>query len=220
MYSRALLSALTFLLAPIALAQRTTYCCNDENGRQACSDILPAQCYGRAYRELNDRGITVKRHDAPLTAEQRAQREAEQRRKQEEERLAQEQRRKDQALLNTYASVQDIDLSRDRAVRDLEKQIAETRERQGEHAVKLKQLQAEAEFYAKKPMPAELTNAIKDNEAEIQAQQSIVDSKMRDIEVVKARFEEDKRRYLEISRGLRRGTGSAASGSGSSSTVR
>jgi flagellar biosynthesis GTPase FlhF len=208
------------LCAHGAFAQRTTYCCTDENGRQACSDILPTQCYGRAYRELNERGITVKRHDAPLSAEQRAQREAEKLRRQEEERVAQEQRRKDQALLNTYASVQDIELFRDRAIRDLEKQIAEARDRQGEFIAKRKQFQAEAEFYAKKPMPAELSNAIKDNEAEIQAQQSVVDSKLRDIETVKAKFDEDKRRYLEISRSLRRGTGAAASGSGGGPNVR
>lgn len=194
------------------MAQRVTYCCNEESGHQICSDILPQQCYARAYREVNERGIIVRRVDAPLTPAQRAQREAEQRRKQEEGRLAQEQRRKDQALLNTYATVQDIDLYRERAIKDLEKSIADTREKQKEYLEKKKELMEEAEFYKKRPMPADLKTAIRDNDSEISALQSVIDSKMRDIETVKAKFDEDRRRYLEITRGLRRSAGSAGAG--------
>ena len=33
------------------------YCCEDANGRSVCGDVLPVQCYGRAYREISPQGI-------------------------------------------------------------------------------------------------------------------------------------------------------------------
>lgn len=187
--------------APVfAAGGGNTFCCNDDGGRQVCSDILPPQCYGRAYREINERGITIRRIEAPLTAEQRAQREAEQRRKRDEERLVQEQRRKDLALLQTYSTAQDIDIFRARTIKDLERSIADTKERQEELRGKQKTLLEEAEFYKKKPMPAELRNAIKNNEAEIQTLQNLIDLRNRDIEAANAKYDEDKRRYLELVR--------------------
>ena len=63
-------SALLLLVAamlplPATAQGRKTYCCTDANGRQACSDVLPQQCYGRAYREINAQGVTIRRVDAP-----------------------------------------------------------------------------------------------------------------------------------------------------------
>lgn len=195
-----LLAVATLAGVPTLAGAGNTLCCNDESGRQVCSDILPPQCYGRAYREINDRGITIRRIEAPLTPEQRAQRELEQRRKREEERHAQEQRRKDLALLQTYSTVEDIDIFRTRTIKDLERSIADTKARQDELLAKQKTLLEEAEFYKKKPMPAELRNAIKDNEAEVQTLQNLIDMRNRDIEATKAKYDEDKRRYIEITR--------------------
>lgn len=49
-------------------------------------------------------------------------------------------------------------------------------------------------------MPNDLRSAIRANEADIAAQQSIVDSKRRDIDAVNARYDEDKRRYIQLMR--------------------
>lgn len=195
-----LVAAVTLVAPPALAAGGNTFCCNDDSGRQVCSDILPQQCYGRAYREINDRGITIRRIEAPLTAEQRAQRELELRKKKEEERLVQEQRRKDLALLQTYGTVQDIDIFRARTIKDFERSIADTKTRQDELTAKQKTLLDEAEFYKKKPMPADLRNAIKNNEAEIQTLQNLIDLRNRDIDAAKAKYDEDKRRYLELTR--------------------
>ncbi|MBK7025170.1 MAG: hypothetical protein IPH41_17360 [Sulfuritalea sp.] len=42
-----------------SLCGRLDLCCHDEAGRQVCGDVLPAACYGRAYRELGDTGRTA-----------------------------------------------------------------------------------------------------------------------------------------------------------------
>ena len=78
------------------------YCCQDSSGKQVCGDILPQVCYGRAYREIGADGRTVREVDAPLTAEQRAQKVAEEAKRKEEEARQKEQQRKDQALMDTF----------------------------------------------------------------------------------------------------------------------
>lgn len=187
----------SILLAPPAQA-RTIYCCRDARGMEACSDILPAACQGRAYREVNERGITVKRFDPPLNAEQRAQKEAEAKRVREEELQRKEQERRNRALLATYASEKDIDSRRDHDVAQLEKAIKASEVKYDEAVRKKRKLADEAEFYKKKGMPPELKSAVRDNEADMNAQLAAIEARKKEIEAVKARYEEDRSRYRAL----------------------
>jgi hypothetical protein len=206
-------SALLFLAAAlpatVAAQGRTTYCCTDDSGRQVCSDVLPQQCYGRAYREIAPSGRTVRRTDAPLTAEQRAMKEAEAKKAKEEELRRQEQDRKNRALLATYSSEQDIDYVRDRAVADIEKSIKTAQDKQAELAKRQKKLDAEAEFYQKKSMPPQLQAQLADTQAESKALEADIAAKRKDIESIKARYDEEKQRYRELTK-QKTGTAAAA----------
>lgn len=198
-------SALILLLAamlsaPAAAQGRITYCCTDDNGKQVCSDVLPQQCYGRAYREISPSGRTVRRTDAPLTAEQRAVREDEANKAKEEENRRKERERKNRALLATYATEQDIDYVRDRAVADVEKAITTTKEKQAELLKRQKKLDAEAEFYKKTAMPQALQAQVRDNQAEIKTLQADIEGKQKDIEAIRARYEEEKQLYRELTK--------------------
>lgn len=184
--------------APVQAAARVTYCCNDARGVQVCGDIMPQACYGRAYWEIDPSGVVRRQVDAPMSAEERARREAEMRRKREEERRVVEQRRKDMALLNTYVDEADIVFQRDRKVRELEDVIAKLDERLQDELKKSQALKNEAEFYLKKPMPAELRKDIAANEADIAALRFTIANRRKDIEAVRDKYEEDRRRYLEI----------------------
>jgi hypothetical protein len=198
------------LAALPAAAQHTTYCCNDENGHQVCSDVLPQACWGRAYREVNQHGFTTRRVEAPLTPEERAQREAEAKRKREQQRLADEERRRNQALLDSYTSEQDIDMVRERALREIEKTLNLANERYAQAAKRQKELSEEMEFYRKKPAPKELLDALKDNESELRAHGSVIEAKQKELDAVRAKYDEDKRRYIELTRG--RAAASSSSG--------
>ncbi len=196
-----------------ALAQpRVTYCCEDETGRNVCSDILPRACFGRAYREIDERGFTVRRVDAPLSPEQRALRDAEQRRKREQERLAAEERRRNQALLDAYGSEKDIDAARERALQDIEVAMQQARERYDAANLRRNELMQEMEFYSKKRPPKELGEAVRENDSELRAHQSVIESKRKDMESVRAKYDEDKRRYLELTRGRSAAGGATAEG--------
>ena len=184
-----------------------TYCCLDERGQRVCSDRLPAQCFSRAYWVLNERGLTVNRVDAPLTAEQRAQREAEVQRQREQEKVRLEQLRRDRALLDAYASEKDIDVLRERALKDVEASIAREQELQAEALKRKKELDEEMEFYRKKTPPKELSDAVKDNESDLKSHASVIEGKQKEIDALRAKYDEEKRRYREIVRGQNQSRG-------------
>jgi hypothetical protein len=178
----------------------TSYCCNDEQGRQVCSDILPQICWGKAYREVDNRGLTVRRIDAPLTPEQRAARDAEARRKREQQRLAAEERRRNQALLDAYSSEKDIDAVRDRTLNEIEKSLQRASDRHAEALARHKELIQELQFYARKAPPKSLLESLEENESELRAHASVMESKQKELDAVRAKFEDEKRRYVELIR--------------------
>ena len=207
-------SALMLLAALLPLAaaaqRRVTYCCTGDNGRQVCSDLLPKECYGKAYREISSRGITIRHVDAPLTAEQRAQREAEIRKAEEEAARRREEERRNRALLATYASEQEIDQARERAIADVRKTIQSHEDKLAELARQKQKLDDEAEFYKKKTLPPPLQAQIRDNDAEMKTQQQAIEAKQKEIEILKTRYEAEKLRYRELTQKKTAGSPPAA----------
>ena len=102
------------------------FCCNDSAGKYVCGDTVPVACYGRAYRELGADGRTVREVEAPLTAEQRARKAAEEETARREAARQKEQQRKDQALMETYVNVEEIETMRKRALDDVRQSIRNT----------------------------------------------------------------------------------------------
>ena len=193
---------LALLLATLtgtsALAAGNFFCCNDASGKQVCGDILPQACYGRAYRELGSNGQTIRTVDAPLTAEQRSQREAEEEKRKREEEKRKEQQRKDQALLNTYGNEQDIELMRKRAEGDVLKAIANAEKKIVEIRQQRKKFENEAEFYKKKTLPHEVKKGLADADSDINSQEVFIAEKKKELEGIRAKYDEDKRRFVEL----------------------
>jgi len=193
-----LLIALVLAGSASSFAAARIFCCDDESGKQVCGDILPSACYGRAYRELGQSGRTSRVVEAPLTAEERAAKEAEARRRAERERIENEQRRRDQALLNTYGSEKDIEVMRSRALGDLDMTIKAAEERIAEIRKRRKKFENEAEFYRNRRLPAEVAKGLRDADYEIRAQESVIDSKRKDQQAVGLKYDEDLRRFRDI----------------------
>lgn len=197
------LGGLLAIAGPVASAPAVGgkfFCCTDHDGKQVCGDILPQACYGRAYRELGADGRTIREVDAPLTAEQRAKKVAEEEKRKEEEIRMKEQQRVDQALLDTYASVNDIEAMRKRALDDVAKSIKNAENRIGEIRTLRKKYENEAEFYKKKKMPAEVEKGLVDTAFEIKAQESIIEAKKKEIDAIQAKYDEDRARYMDLQR--------------------
>ena len=104
-------------------------------------------------------------------------------------------------MLNTYSSEKDIEDARTRALTEAQGAIEDT-ERRIEGAQKRHQeLEAEKEFYVKKPMPFKLKQEIANNDIEIQNQIVLLDAKKKEISTINAKYDEDKRRYVELTSG-------------------
>lgn len=186
-------------IAGSAAAAGQLYCCVDDHGKQVCGDLLPQVCYGRAYRELGSSGRTLRNVEAPLTVEQRAQRAADEVRRKEQEAALKEQKRKDQALLDTYGSEKDLETLRRRAELDVNLSIKAAEDKVAEAYKYRKKFESEAEFYKKKQLPPAVDKGLRDADAEIAAQVSIITSKKKDLETIRIKFDEDQRRFRELS---------------------
>ena len=183
-----------------AMAAGNFYCCVDANGKQVCGDLLPQACYGRAYRELGPNGQTLRNIEAPLTAEQRAARSAEEAQRKVEEEILREKDRKDQALLNTYGSEKDIEFMRMRAQTDVQKSISAAETKIAEIRTQRKVFENEAEFYKKKKLPPEVQKGLRDADYEIKVQEYLIESKKKELDLIRIKYDEDLRRYQEIVR--------------------
>lgn len=183
-----------------AMAAGNFYCCVDANGKQVCGDLLPQACYGRAYRELGPNGQTLRNVEAPLTSEQRAARSAEEAQRKVEEAILREKQRKDQALLNTYSSEKDIELMRLRAQTDVQKSINAAETKIVEIRTQRKVFENEAEFYKKKKLPPEVQKGLRDADYEIKVQEYLIESKKKELDLIRIKYDEDLRRFQEIAR--------------------
>lgn len=194
------LLACALLAALPASAQRLYKYTDPATGKTVYTERLPTEAAGKGNEQLNRQGTVVKREGPAPTAEELAAREADRKRKLDEEAAAKEEKRKNQALLNTYATEKDIDEARgralqvnDEAIKDAERKLAEAQKRQ-------KLLASEAEFFQKKPMPMQLKLDIQGNQAELKAHGDLLDAKRKETASINAKYDEDKRRYLELSK--------------------
>jgi len=203
------------LAAATASAQPRLFKCKDGKGKTYYTQTPPAECLGKEMQELSKHGTVVKRREAALSPKQLAAREAEQKRKTEEEALAKEEKRKNQALLNTYSNEKDVEDSRERALKQAEQAAKEIDKRIADAQKRAKDLAAEKEFYAKKPIPKKLQDDIKNNEIDIKGQQDTQAAKRKELGEINAKYDEDKRRYLELTTGAKPKTAAAPSGAAS-----
>ena len=193
-------AALALLCSTQAAAQQRMYKCVDEKGKVYYTQVPPKECLGRETQELSRQGQVVKRNEAMLSTEQQAARDAERKKQQEQQIAEREEQRKNQALLNTYSSVKDIEDARARSLKDNEKAIQDAQKRIAAAEKRQKELEAEKEFYLKKPIPLKLRDDLKNNELELNTQRGLLESVKKQISGINAKYDEDKRRYADLTK--------------------
>jgi Domain of unknown function (DUF4124) len=194
----------SFALLTPAVAQQPPptplhlYKCKDANGKVYYTQVPPRECLGRDTQELNKSGIVVKQSERAATPAEIQAREADKKKKAEQAERDKEERRKNTALLNTYSSEKDIEDARQRSLQEAQTAIEDTQKHIASLQKRQKELEAEKEFYVKKPMPAKLKQEMSNNDIEIKNQTTLLEIKKNEIDSVNAKYDEDKRRYLEL----------------------
>ena len=197
-----LATALAAFFTGTVLAQGKIICWKDKSGKVVgCGDKVPPEYEDSATKELDRRGVTRKTTD---TAEERAKRAAQDetlaKQKEEEKKQLAEQKRRDSALLNTYANEKEIDQRRDREVQVVEAQIAQLRvlHTNAETRQNDAKSRIDAAAKAKKPPSDFLKDEAAHAAADIAKLEQNIASKNKEIEDIRARYAQTKQRYLDL----------------------
>jgi len=218
--SRYVVLGAVLALAPFA-AQAQTYHCIAKDGKKYYGSTIPPQCLGVPVEQLNSQGRVVRRIDPAGEEAARVAKEAEAEKKREQDNVAREASRRNRALLATYTSEKDIEDARGRALAEGAQQIKQVEARIAEIKKRQAGFDKEMEFYqeaqakpdkggkgkpadakpkaAAKP-PPKLMEDIKTAEMDLNAQQNLLDAKKKELESINAKYDEDKKRYLELTK--------------------
>ena len=176
-------------------------CWKDKTGKTVgCGDKVPPEYQDNASSELNKRGVTVNKSDPALTAEQKKALQTETDKKQAESQIAAEQKRKDKALLDTFTTVNEIDLKRNRDIQLIESNIEaqqtnlkNANDRQADARTRMEQFKKENKA-APAPIQEEFDRA-EASKAKIQAQ---IAQKRKEIVDLNQQYDDMKKRFNEL----------------------
>jgi len=202
--------AAALLYVPVAGA---VYKCVDEKGITRIGETPPAECEKVVMYEVKPSGQVIRKIDPTPTAEQLQRMKEENDRKRAEEKVAAEQKRRDSALLNTYANEREFEVARERNIDPIRGRIHASEDRLKAIEAREKKIQEDMEFYksgkkknakagakADEPPPmlvAEQEKLAKERESIIAS----MAAQEKEIEALKVRFESDRRRWVELKSG-------------------
>ncbi|HEY7656587.1 MAG TPA: hypothetical protein VH881_06970 [Burkholderiales bacterium] len=202
-------SAIAFaaVFAGTALAQSKggrIICWKDASGKVVgCGDRVPPEYEGAATKELDRRGVTRKTTE---TAEEEARRAAQQealaKKKEEEKRQLADQHRRDKALLNTYANETEIDLRRDRELREVDRVLGQFETLHKSAAARRARAQERLKATEQAGKPSDvLKDEVARAEGDMQRIEQSIAAKNKEKEDIRSRYAATKQRYLELGGG-------------------
>lgn len=190
-------ASLVLLAAFSATAEAKLYKWVDEKGTTHFGETIPPEYANKDRVQYNDKGGLIKPKPKPSAKEGDSVSKA------VEDQTVVEQRRKDNALLNTYSNEKEIDLALDRNLQQVEARISSIHMLQKSAQESLGSYKKEAEQVkaAGRKIPASLQTDIADAEKKIaHLKQDLIQAESK-AAAVKASFAADKARYVELTGG-------------------
>ena len=172
-------------------------CWKDAAGKViGCGDKIPPEYQQSATKELDSRGVTRATTDSVEEAARKRAREQEaQRQRAEVERVASEQRRLDNALLETYSNENEIDLKRDRDLQVVDGQLQQLNVALKNAAARLAELRKRSDPNAK---GSGGSDELARTSAEKQRYEQAIEAKQREKEELRTRYADYRKRYAEL----------------------
>lgn len=186
-------------------AAQSIFSCTDARGNKLTSDRPIAECLDREQKELNPSG-SVRRSVAPsLTAVERDRIEAQQRKEAEDKARANEERRRNRALLMRYQDQAAHDRERADALKQVDEVIVAANKRLAELDKQNDAIKAELEFYKNDATkaPAKLRRQIAEHDDAVRAQQRFIADQAVEKKRVNDRFDEELARLKPLWNGAR-----------------
>jgi Domain of unknown function (DUF4124) len=200
-----LIAAVLALLAGAAVAQtdkqKKLYRWVDKNGQVHYGDSVPAE-YAEQDREvLNRQGVAVGREEGTITPEEAAAKAAADRAARDE----QKRKLRDRVLLQTYQSVQELEILRDNRLDLVDAQLTIQEQSLSNLRAQRAQIERMAARYAPvntgadaQPLPEELAADLDRSANDIETQESNLVRRREERENIRKTFEADIARYKEL----------------------
>jgi hypothetical protein len=173
----------------------------DDKGGVHYSDKPPEK--NKDALQLSNRGIVLKKIEGGLTPEEKKARDEEARRKQLEEAKLAETRRRDNALLQSFTNVHEIDMRRDREIEGMEAAIANLRGQEKLVSGRLADDRKRAASFERgnKPLPAAIKQDIARGEADKKTIGEEIARKLDQIADTRKKYDQLKKHYIELTQG-------------------
>jgi len=162
--------ALRAQASPAPASAAGIYTCIDEQGRKITADRPIASCAAKEQRVLNKDGSLKAVYPPTLTIEERAAKEAQERKQAEARAAYNDAVRRDRNLLARYPTEAPHQKAREAALDTVRAAMKVTEQRLRDLEAERKPLLSEAEFYVGKPLPPKLRNQLDANDAAVAAQ--------------------------------------------------
>jgi hypothetical protein len=176
-----------------ALAQQAStlgiYTCIDDKGIKRTSDRPIAECSDRDQRVLNKDGSLKQIVPATLTAEERAEREAVERREAERRAAYNDGVRRDRNLLARYRNETAHNKARESALEAQRLALRASEQRVKDLEAEFKPLKEESEFYRGRPLPARLKQLIEANQTSVAAQRELMQNQQAELGRINRMFD-------------------------------
>ncbi len=189
-------ACVAWLASSAALAQ--IYICKDANGRTITADRPIPECANRAMRELDRNGVTRREIAAPLTQQQRREREVQEEKQRIEAATAEQQRLADRALSTRYRNENDITVSRQRAVGLLDDQMRIDTNALAREMKEMKAAQAATTTSQKTGGTAEERRRLDDATHAVERRLTAIEQRSADIEKEHLKYDAALKRFREI----------------------
>lgn len=195
--------AAVLLTALPALAQdgspaKGIYTCTTPDGRKLTSDRPIPECLSREQRVLNADGSQRTTLPPFLSPEERAAKEAADRRAAAERIAQQDAIRRDRTLVQRYPNEAAHQRARHAALDDANKAMRISERRIKDLTAERKPLLDEAEFYKGKALPAKLKQALDANDAAVEAQQVLIENQKAELVRINKSFDAELARLKKL----------------------
>jgi len=195
-------ATLVLFAAYSATAEAKLYKWVDDKGETHYGEVIPPEYANKDKVQFNEKGREIKQKESKESADEAGAGS----KSAEEKQAAIDQRRKDNALVNTYSNEKEIDLARDRNLQQVDARINSIQ-------LILKPAQQDLDNYRKevdglkqsgKKIPDSLQSDVTDAENKVaKLKQDLTKAQEKDASV-RARFEADKVRYRELTGGAKK----------------
>jgi hypothetical protein len=201
-----LIAVAAAMFIPVAGA---SYKCVDEKGVTRIGDTPPPECEHVPMYEMYSTGQIKRKIDPTPSAGELKSRQEEQEKAKEAAHAADEQKRKDTALLASYSNEKEFDVARDRNVEPIQGRLKNAQDRLVEVDKNIKSFEDEMEFYKSgkrkgaknnEPPPVLVANLDRAKGEKATLEKSLV-SYQKQIEETKAKYEIDKKRWIALKTG-------------------